>query len=90
MFEILELPEQPVGRLRPLLIHGTYCLAGLAFVILGLRRHGLSQPAQPALSCGMFSLSLMWFAGTVTSGPPLTGRKVRFRNMMSLVILFGT
>jgi hypothetical protein len=70
-------------------MHGTYCLAGLVFFILGLRRHGLSQPAPLALSCGMFSLSLSWFVDTVKSGTPLTGRKVRFRNMILLLFFLA-
>jgi hypothetical protein len=68
-------------------MYGTYCLAGLVFVILGVRRHGLSQPVHLALSCVMFSLSLMWLVATLKSGTPLTSRKAGFRNAILLLLL---
>ena len=89
MFETLEPPEQLVPRRWPLLMYGTYCVVGLVFVILGVRRHGLSQPIHLALSCVMFSLSLMWLAATLKSGTALTNRKARFRNAILLLLLMA-
>jgi hypothetical protein len=89
MFETLEPPKQLVARRWPLLMYGTYGLAALMFIILGLRRHGLSQPAHLALSFVMFSLSLMWFVATLKSGPLLSGRKDGFRNLILLLLLMA-
>lgn len=89
MFETLEPPEQSVGRRWALLMYGTYCLVALVFVILGVRRHGLSQPAHLALSCVMFFLSLMWLVTTLRAETPLNGRKARFRNMILVLLLMA-
>lgn len=89
MFETLEPAEQPVARRWPLLMYGTYCFAGIVFVILGVRRHGLSEPAHLALSSVMFFLSLMWFITTLKSGTPVTNRKYGFRTMILLLLLMA-
>lgn len=87
MFETLEPPEQPVARRWPLSMYGIYCLAGLVFVVLGVRRHGLSHPADLALCFVMFSLSLMWFVSTLKSATPVSSRKARFRNVVLVLLL---
>jgi hypothetical protein len=50
MFETVE----PVARRWPLLMYGTYCFAGLAFVVISVSRHGFSQPVRLVLSGVMF------------------------------------
>jgi hypothetical protein len=89
MFETLEPPEQLVPGRWLLLTYGIYCLAGLVFVILGLRKHGLSHPAQLARSCALFSLSLMWLVTTWKSGTLVASRKARFRNVILLLLLMA-
>jgi hypothetical protein len=42
MFEALDPQEQTVARRWPLLMYGTYAAGGLVFLVLGVRRHGLS------------------------------------------------
>ena len=65
MFEALQPVDRPVARKWPLLMYGTYGFVGLAFVIIGLSKHGLSQPAHLVLSCLMFCLSLIWLVATL-------------------------
>jgi hypothetical protein len=90
VFETLERPdEEPVRRRWLLLMYGTYCLGGLLFVILGVRRHGLSQPAHLALSCLMFFLSLMWLVTTLRAETPLNSRKAGFRNIILVLLLMA-
>ena len=60
MFETLEPPEQLVARRWPLLMYGTYSLAGLVFLIVGIRRHGFSHPFALAIAAVMFILSVVW------------------------------
>jgi hypothetical protein len=88
MFEILEPPEEVVARRWPLLMYGTYGLGGLAFVILGVRRHGFSQPITLAIACVMFFLSLTWLVATLRSGPP-PSHKLRFRNIILVLLLMA-
>jgi hypothetical protein len=59
------------------------------FAILGVRRHGFSQPVSLAIACVMFFLSLMWLVTTLRSGSSLTSRKVGFRNTLLLVLLMA-
>ena len=87
MFETLEPPEQFVARRWLLLMYGTYCLGGLGFVFLDVRRHGFTPPVHLSFSCVMFSLSLMWLVTTLKSGTPVTSRKAEFRNMALLLLL---
>jgi hypothetical protein len=89
MFETLERTEQLVARRWPLLMYGTYGLVGLVFIILIVRRHGLSRPADLALSCAMFSLSLVWLWTTLKSGIPVDSRKARFRSAALVLLLLA-
>jgi hypothetical protein len=89
MFETLEPPEQIVPRRLPLLMYGSYALVGLEFVILGVRRHGLSQPVSLAIACLMLFLSLTWLVTTLRSGSPLTSRKIGVRNIILLLLLMA-
>jgi hypothetical protein len=89
MFETLEPPEQIVAHRWPLLTYGIYSLAGLVFAILGVRRHGFSQPVSLAIACVMFFLSLTWLVTTLRSRSPLTNRKVGFRNILLLLLLMA-
>lgn len=75
MFDTLEPPEQVVARRWPILLYGVYLLGGLAYVVLGVRRHGFSQPISLAIGCVMFVLSLMWLVTTLRSKAPLTNRE---------------
>jgi hypothetical protein len=88
MFETLEPPEQIVALRWPLLMYGTYGLGGLVFVILGVRRHGFSQPISLAISCVMFCLSLTWLVTTLRSGSPPSHR-FRFRNIILVLLLMA-
>jgi hypothetical protein len=87
MFETLERPLQLVPRRYPILMYSTYSLVGLVFVVLGVMRHGFTQPVSLALSFVMFSLSLMWLVATLKSGTPLPSRKAGFRNMILVFLL---
>ena len=89
MFETLEPPEQLVARRWPLLMYGTYCLAGLVFVVLGVRRHGFSQPYSLAIGAVMFVLSLVWFVTTLRSKSPLSSRRFGIHNIVLLVLLMA-
>jgi hypothetical protein len=89
MFETLETPEQIVAPRWPLLMYGTYGLASLVFAILGVRRHGFSQPVSLAIACVMFFLSLTWFVTTLRSASPLTNRKNQVRNVILLLLLIA-
>jgi hypothetical protein len=89
MFETLEPPEQMLVRRWPLLSYGIYGLAGLVFVVVGVRRRGFSQPVSLAIACAMFFLSLTWLVTTLRSGSPLTNRKVGFRNIILLLLLMA-
>jgi hypothetical protein len=90
MFETLEPSEQPVKyRWLLLMFYGTYCLVGLVSGTLSVRRHGLSQPAQLALSCALFLLSLMWLVATLRSGTSLSSRKAGFRNIILLLVFLA-
>jgi hypothetical protein len=87
MFETLEPPLRLVPRRYPILLYGIYCLMGLMFLVLGVRRHGFSQPAHLALSCVMFCLSLVWLIGALKSESPLTNHKAGLRNLILLLLL---
>jgi NO-binding membrane sensor protein with MHYT domain len=90
MFETLGPSEQPVKyRWLLLTFYGTYCLVALVWATHIVRRHGLSQPARLALSCSLFFLSLMWLVATLRSGTSLSGRKVRFRNIILLLVFLA-
>jgi hypothetical protein len=87
MFEALEPAEEIVPRRWPFLMNGTYGLVGLVFVLLVVRRHGLSQPVTLAIACAMCALSLTWLVTTLRSGSSLTNRKLRLRNIIMLVLI---
>lgn len=89
MFDTLEPPEQAVARRWPLLIYGTYAVGGLVFLILGLRRHGFSQPFGLAVSVAMFLLSLTWLVTTLRSTTPITNRHFGVRNMILILLLMA-
>jgi hypothetical protein len=87
MFETLEPPEQLVARRWPLLMYGTYSLAGLVFFALGVRRHGFSQPFSLVIAAAMLVLSLVWFVTILKSRSPLTSRRFGIHNIILLVVL---
>jgi hypothetical protein len=87
MFEPLEPPEEIVARRGPLLMYSAFGLAGLVFLGLGLRRHGLAQPFRLIAATLMLLLSLTWFAATLRSGAGLTNRTLRIRNIILLLLL---
>ncbi|HZQ67392.1 MAG TPA: hypothetical protein VFA68_02640 [Terriglobales bacterium] len=89
MFDTLEPSEQLIARRWPLLMYGTYAVGGLVFVVLGLRRHGFSQPFRLALGTAMFSLSITWFTTTLRSTSPWTNRKFGVRNMILILLLMA-
>ena len=89
MFDTLEPPEQIVARRWPLLMYGTYALAGLLFAIVGVRKHGLSQPFSLAIACVVFFLSLTWLVLTLKSESPLTNRKFSVRNIILILLLMA-
>ena len=89
MLETLEPPEQLVARRWPLLMSGTYSLAGLVFVVLGVRRHGFSQPFSLAIGAVMLVLSLVWFLTTLRSKSPLSSRRFGIHNIVLLVLLLA-
>ncbi len=89
MFETLEPPERLLARRWPLLMYGAYSLAGLVFFVLGVRRHGFSQPFSLAIAAVMFVLPLVWFVTTLGSKSPLTSRRVGIQNIILLVLLMA-
>jgi hypothetical protein len=89
MFERLEPPEQPVARRWPLLMYGTYSLIGILFLLLGVLRHGLSQPFSLAIAAIMVVLSLVWLVMTLRSKSPLSGRTFSVRMIALLLLLMA-
>lgn len=89
MFETLEPPEQTVARRWPLVMYGTYSLAGLVFLGLGVRRHGFSQPFSLAIAAVMLVLSLLWFLTTLRSRSPLSSRRLAIHNIVLLALLMA-
>jgi hypothetical protein len=89
MFETLEPPEQLVARRWPLFIYGAYSLVGLVFFVLGVRRHGFSQPFSLVIAAVMLVLSLVWFVTTLRSRSPLTSRRLGIHNIILLVLLMA-
>jgi hypothetical protein len=84
MFETLEPCERPVQyRWLLLMFYGTYCFLGLVSSAVSVRRHGLSQPVQLALSCVLFFLSLLWLVDTLRSGASLSDRRPEFAPSLS-------
>ena len=88
MFETLEPPEQIVALRWPLLMYGTYALVGLVFLILGVRRHGFSQPVSLAAASVMFCLSARWLVTTLRSGFP-PNHRFRFRIIVLILLLMA-
>ena len=86
MFETLDqlVPEVMVNRRWRLLIYGTYCLLGLVFAVLSVRRHGFLRPVGFVNACAMLFLSLTFFFGTLRSATP---RKRKHVVQMSLLLL---
>jgi hypothetical protein len=87
MFETLEPREQVVGRQLPLIVYGTYCLVGLVFLVLGVRRHGFAQPFGLGIAALMFLLSLAWFVMAFRAESPMSNRTVRIRTFVLLLLL---
>lgn len=86
MFETSEPPEHVVDRRWQLLFYGVFLLAGLVYVVFGLRRHGFSQPISLAIGVVMFFLSLTWVVTTLRSTYLLTNREFGVR-VVALVLL---
>lgn len=89
MFETLEPPEQIVGRRWPLLMYGTSGVAGLVFFVLGVRRHGFSQPFSLAIAALMFLLSVTWLMMALRSTSSVTNRTVGIRYIILLLLLMA-
>ena len=89
MFETLEPAEQRVSRRWPLLAYCVYALAGLVFLILGVYRHGFSQPFSLVIAAVMLLLSLTWLVTTLGSGTPATNRNLKIRNIILLLLLLA-
>lgn len=89
MFETLDPQEQTVPRRYPLLMYSTYTVVGLVFLILGVRRHGISQPFRLVVGAAMFLLSLTWLITTLRSSVPLTGRSFGVRNFILILLLLA-
>ena len=89
MFETLDPGEQAVTRRWPLLMYGTYTAAGLVFLVLGVRRHGFSQPFGLAVGATISVLSLFWFITTLRSRSPMTNRNLGIRNIILILLLMA-
>ncbi len=89
MFDTLEPPEQTLARRWLLLIYGTYALVGLVLLILGLQRHGFSQPFRLAVGTAIFVLSLTWLLTCLRSTSPMTNRQFGVRNMILILLLMS-
>ena len=89
MFETSDPEEQVVARRWPLLMYGTYAAAGLVFLILGVHRHGFSQPFRLAVGAAMFLLSLFWLVKTLRSTLPVTTRSFGVRNIILILLLMA-
>jgi hypothetical protein len=59
MFETLDPEEQVVARRWPLLMYGTYAAGGLVFLVLGVHRHGFTQPFRLESALHVFVI-LFW------------------------------
>jgi hypothetical protein len=70
-------------------MYGTYSLAGFVFFVLGVRRHGFSQPFSLVIAAVMLVLSLAWFVTTWRSRSPLTSRRIGIHNVILLVLLMA-
>ena len=89
MFETLERPEQRVARRWPLLAYGVYAFGGVVFFVLGVLRHGFSQPFRLVIAAVMFLLSLTWLIATLRAGTPPTNRHFSIRSMILLLLLMA-
>ena len=89
MFETLEAPEHLVARRWPLLTYGTYSLIGTVLFVLGMRRHGFSQPFRLAIAGIMGVLSLVWFITTLRSKSPLPIRRFGIQHIILLLLLMA-
>ena len=87
MFETLEdmseKSKPPLDRAWPVLMYSESALAGLVFLILGVRRH---QPLGIVVGAVMFLLSLVWLITTIRSPLPVTRRDFRLRSGILLWI----
>jgi hypothetical protein len=70
-------------------MYGTYSLVGLAFVVLGVRRHGFSQPFRLASGAVMLGLSFVWFVTALRSKSPLSSRRFGIRTIVLLALLMA-
>ena len=89
MFETVDPHEQLLARKWPLFMYGAYGLVGLLFIILGVRRHGFSQPFRLTVAAAMFVLSITWLATTLRSASPMTNRKFAVRNAILILLLLA-
>ncbi len=89
MFESLDPQEQTVSRQWPLLMYGTSAVGGFVFLILGVRRHGFSQPFRLVVGAAMFLLSVTWLATTLRSTGPMTNRNFGLRNIILILLLMA-
>ena len=87
MFETLEAPEELVARPWPLLLYGTYTLAGICFVILGVWRHGLSRPFNLKIAAIVLVLPLLWLVMTLRERSPVSSRSFVVRSNILLVLV---
>jgi len=70
-------------------MYGTYSLAGLAFVLVGVGRYGLSQRFGLAIAAIMVILSLAWLVMTLRSKSPVSSRIFGVRRVILLVLLIA-
>jgi hypothetical protein len=72
-----------------LISYGIYAAAGLIFLILGVRKHGFSQPFRLAVGAALALLSLFWFITTLRSRSSMTNRNLVVRNVILIVLLMA-
>lgn len=89
MFESLEPRPQMIDRRWPLIMYGTYCVIGLVFAVLGVRRHGFSQPYSLVIACAMFLFAVVCLLTTLRQATRLTSRKLALRNFILLLLLMA-
>jgi ankyrin repeat protein len=88
MFESLDPLERTVDRRLPLLMYSTFAVVGLFFLVLEVRRHGLSHPFWLVVLAAVFLLSLTWLVTALRSAVAPTWREVRVRHIILLLPMF--
>lgn len=78
-----------MARRWPPLMYGTSAVAGPYFLILGVRRHGFSQPFGLVIGAIMFLLSLIWLITALRSTVPVTNRNLGVRGMVLILLLMA-